>query len=212
MRPLSWSEVSAEPTAGRSSLDQVSSQWFHTQRRSRHQVSGTGCGLHDTRRHGPPPSAGYEDRSREISTVRVQDSIEIGRPVGDVFEFVTNVDNFPQWAGPAVEVSGLTGPPQEGDTFTLVQKFLGRKFDSPCEVTSVESNRRFAYRSTGASPVPFTFTYAFEPSGAGTSVTMTAEGEPGSFFRLAGPLFEKAGKRQVKNDLETLKDMLEEGQ
>jgi hypothetical protein len=35
------------------------------------------------------------------------------------------------------------------------------------------------------------------------------EGEPGSFFKLADPLIERFFKRQIKSDLETLKDLLE---
>jgi hypothetical protein len=45
-------------------------------------------------------------------------------------------------------------------------------------------------------------------AGGGTRMTQVVEGEPGGFFRLAGPLLE-AGRRQFKADLETLKDLLE---
>jgi hypothetical protein len=34
------------------------------------------------------------------------------------------------------------------------------------------------------------------------------EGEPGGFFKLADPLIERALKRQIRADLETLKDLL----
>ena len=78
----------------------------------------------------------------------------------------------------------------------------------PCEVIASEPNRRFAFRSTGG-PFPLEFTYTCEPSGAGTRFTHAGEGEPGAFFRLVGPVFENAAKRQVRNDLETLKDLLE---
>ena len=40
-------------------------------------------------------------------------------------------------------------------------------------------------------------------------MTQVLEGEPGSFFRLAGPLVERAGRRQFRAVLETLKDLLE---
>lgn len=122
------------------------------------------------------------------------------------------MENEPEWAGPVTEVrKEQPGPLNVGDRFTLVQQFLGRTFESPCEVTAVEPNDRFVYLSTGG-PVPLTFTYTYTPSGAGTRFTMVGEGEPGSFFRLVGPLVEKAGRRQVKNDLETLKDIVESKQ
>jgi hypothetical protein len=48
-----------------------------------------------------------------------------------------------------------------------------------------------------------------ELSPEGTRFTQSQKAEPGGFFRLAGPLFEKAAERQLRNDLETLKDLLE---
>ncbi|HZY57127.1 MAG TPA: hypothetical protein VFE09_04940 [Rubrobacteraceae bacterium] len=65
-----------------------------------------------------------------------------------------------------------------------------------------------SFRSTGG-PVPQEFTYTFEPTLEGTHLTQSVEAEPGTFFRLTGPLFEAAGRRQINNDLETLKDLLE---
>ena len=144
-----------------------------------------------------------------MSTVRVEESVEIARAVGDVFTYVTDAANFPEWAGVVVDVStDVSGPLKVGDTFTLAQKFLGRRFESRCETTASEPDQRFAYRTTGG-PFPFTFDHTFEPSTLGTRLTVTAEGEPGTFFGLVGPLFEKAGRRQVRNDLETLKDIME---
>jgi hypothetical protein len=40
-------------------------------------------------------------------------------------------------------------------------------------------------------------------------LSQVAEGEPGGFFRLVGPLLEAAGSRQFRADLENLKDLLE---
>ncbi len=53
------------------------------------------------------------------------------------------------------------------------------------------------------------WTYTFEEVPGGTRLTRAVEGEPGGFFKLADPLIERALKRQVKADLETLKDLLE---
>ena len=59
-------------------------------------------------------------------------------------------------------------------------------------------------------PVPDQdWTYTFEEMPAGTRLTRAVEGEPGGFFKLAEPLIERALKRQVRTDLETLKDLLE---
>jgi hypothetical protein len=117
---------------------------------------------------------------------------------------------LPEWAGPALEVRKDTpGPPQEGDTFTSVAKFLGRRFETPFQITSVEPNRRLSYHATGGPLPDQRWTLACEEVSWGTRYTQVIEGEPGGFFRLAGPLLERALKRQFRADLETLKDLLE---
>jgi uncharacterized membrane protein len=138
-----------------------------------------------------------------MSPIKVEETVEIDRPADEVFAYVANPENLPTWTGVVLEVRK-----DGGDRFTLVQKFLGRRFETPCEVTASEPNRQYVYRSTGG-PIPYTFSYTLEPSGAGTRLTHTGEGEPGSFFSLVGPLFERAAKRQFRHDLETLKDLLE---
>ena len=143
---------------------------------------------------------------------RFEASVEIERVVEKVFGYVTDLENFPEWAGPVIEVRDVqrATPDRlgEGDKFTAVAKFLGRRFETPCEVTDCLANRQFSFRSTGG-PVPQEFTYAFEPTLEGTHLTQSVKAEPGTFFRLTGPLFEAVGRRQINNDLQTLKDLLE---
>jgi uncharacterized membrane protein len=142
--------------------------------------------------------------------MRVEENIEIDRPVEEVFAYVANPENLPEWSGPAIEVKDVPGPLKEGDTFIVVAKFLSRRFETPYGRISYEPNRRYTDRATGG-PVPDQdWTYTFEEvAGDTTRVTRAVEGEPGGFFKLAGPLIERALKRQVRADLETLKDLLE---
>jgi uncharacterized membrane protein len=143
--------------------------------------------------------------------LRVEESVEINRPVEEVFNYVSTVENSPEWAGPPIEVHREgSGPVREGDRFTYIAKFLGRRFETPSEVTSSEPNRRFSYRATGG-PIPdqnWTVTFEETPTG-GTRLTQVVEGEPGGFFRLVGPLLERAISRQFRADVGTLKDLLE---
>ena len=143
---------------------------------------------------------------------RFEASVEIERAVEKVFDYVTHLENFPEWAGPVMEVREVQRATpdrlREGDRFTAVAKFLGRRFETPCEVSGYLANRQFSFRSTGG-PVLQEFTYAFEPTLEGTHLTQVVEAGPGTLFRLAGPLFEAASRRQINNDLQTLKDLLE---
>jgi len=142
--------------------------------------------------------------------MHVEESIEIGRPVEEVFAYVANPENLPEWSGLAIEVKDAPEPLSEGDTFTAVGKFLGRRFETPYERASYEPNRRYTDRATGG-PIPDQeWTYTFEEVSEGaTRLTRAVEGEPGGFFKLADPLIERVLERQVRTDLETIKDLLE---
>ncbi len=141
--------------------------------------------------------------------MRVEESIEIDRPVVEVYAYVTDPENLPEWSSLAIEVKDTPEALGEGDRFTTVGKILGRRFETPFVRIGIEPNRRYTDRAAGG-PVPDqAWTYTFEEEPAGTRLTRTVEGEPGGFFKLADPLIERALKRQVRADLETLKDLLE---
>jgi uncharacterized membrane protein len=146
----------------------------------------------------------------ESDDMRVEESVEIDRPVEEVFSYAADPEHFPEWSGIILEAhKEKPGPIAQGDRFTTVSKFLGRRFETPFEVTAHEHNRRHSHRSTGG-PLVQEYTSTFEETaGGGTRMTQLVEGEPGGFFRLAGALLERAGRRQFRADLETLKDLLE---
>ena len=141
--------------------------------------------------------------------MRIEESVQINRPLEAVYEFVANPENLPEWTGTAIETRKDTpGPLLEGSTFTSVAKFLGRRIESPFEVTAHEAPRVHSHKSTGG-PFPIEGTLTCEEVAGGTRLTQVAEVEPGGFFGLVGPLLERVGRRQFRTDLENLKDLLE---
>ncbi len=142
--------------------------------------------------------------------MRIEESVEINRPPEEVFEYVADPENLPEWTGIVLEVQKEgRGQLKEGDRFTSVAKFLGRRFETPFEVAAYQPPRLHSHKSTGG-PMQQEWTRTFEETaGGGTRLTQVVEGEPGGFFRLAGPLLERAGRRQFRTDLENLKDLLE---
>ena len=142
--------------------------------------------------------------------MRIEESVEINLPPEEVFDYVADPENLPGWSSLVLEVQKETqGELREGDRYTSVAKFLGRRFETPMQVTAHEPPRLHSDKSTGG---PFEQEYTFvleETASGGTRLTQAAEGEPGGFFRLVGPLLEVAGRRQFKTDLANLKDLLE---
>ena len=142
--------------------------------------------------------------------MRSEESVEIDRPPEEAFSYVANPENLPEWTNLVLEVrKDAEGQPQVGDRFSVVAKFLGRRFETPFEVSVHKPPRQHSDRSTGG-PFEQEYIYTFEQAGAGgTRLTQVVETEPGGFFKLVGPLLERAASRQLRADLQSLKDLLE---
>jgi uncharacterized membrane protein len=142
--------------------------------------------------------------------MRVEESIEIDRPLEAVFSYVSDVGNYPEWMAHALEVRKDTpGPPQQSDTFTVAIKSVGRRFETPYERTSYEANRRYTDRAIGG-PIPNQRWHStFEEVPGGTRLTRAVDAEPGGLLKLLEPLQKRAVGRQLREDLQTLKHLLE---
>jgi uncharacterized membrane protein len=142
--------------------------------------------------------------------IKIESSVVINRPVDEVFEFLANSENDPQWQSGVLEVRKTSeGPLGVGTTYTSVSRLLGRQLESVVEYTAYEQNKRLAGKATSG-PIPFQFETSFEPAAeGGTTVTTAGEGEVGGFFKLAEPVVARMLKRQFETDSANLKDLLE---
>lgn len=139
--------------------------------------------------------------------IKVEHSAVINRPVEEVFAYATDPANVSEWQSSALEAS-VDGPLQAGATGREVRKFLGKRMESTMRIEAYEPPRTFALQVTSG-PVPFHVEQTTEPEGEGTRISVVIEGEPGGFFKLAEPLVERAVKRELEGNTETLKDILE---
>ena len=143
-------------------------------------------------------------------TMRVEESIDINRPIKEVFNYVSEVGNYPEWMAHALEVHKDTpGPPQQRDRFTLAIKSVGRRFETPYERISYEPNRRYSDRAVGGPNPNQRWACAFEEVPGGTRLTRAVDAERGGLLKLLEPLQKRAAERQLRKDLQTLKDVLE---
>ncbi len=138
----------------------------------------------------------------EVSTL-------INRPLGEVFQFVTNVENQPKWQAASLENHQLTpGPMAAGARIQHLGKWLGRRYESIGQVTAFEPNSQWAYKSlTG--PYQLEMRYRFETATDGTRLTLLAIGGDMGFFRLPAPLLRFFARRVLQGDLDRLKKVLE---
>ena len=72
----------------------------------------------------------------------IEQSVVIDRPVEQVFDYVTNVENMVEWTGPTIEASQTSeGPPGVGATTSRISNFLGRRIDTQMQITEFEPNK-----------------------------------------------------------------------
>ena len=142
--------------------------------------------------------------------MRVEESVEIDRPVEEVFTYVSDVANYPQWMAHVLEVrKQCPGRPEQGAGFVVAIKSVGRRFETPYERTSYEAGRRYTDRAVGG-PIPDQRWHsAFEEVPAGTRFTRAVDVESRGVLRLLEPLQKRAAGRQLKKDLQTLKEIVE---
>jgi uncharacterized protein YndB with AHSA1/START domain len=133
--------------------------------------------------------------------------VTIDSPPCDVFEYVTDVRNLPEWQESAVEAEWEEdGPIEVGSRARERRSFLGRTAENELEVTAYEPDRRFDLK-TVSGPVRFQVAHTFEPANGGTRLRVVAEGG-GGIPRLAGRMVAKQVERQFRGDLQRLREVL----
>ncbi len=139
-------------------------------------------------------------------------SIFINRPQQEVWDFLSNPANEPQWQSGTESAEWTSeGPPGVGSTQRGLGKILGRKMDFPIEVTAWDPPNELG-RITVSGPIQAESTIKLEPREDGTQLSVRYQGESKGFFKIAEGLVGKQTKKQVDADLDTLKQLLEEGQ
>jgi len=141
--------------------------------------------------------------------VKNEFSININRPVEEVFNYVSNLQNGSQWQSGLLEVRQLTpGSLKTGVQYAAVRKFLGKKLEGVVEIVTYELNKKFAIKSNSGS-IPFEESYVFEPATQGTRLSTVLELHTSGLMGLAEPMIAGSVKRELEADFGNLKDLLE---
>jgi uncharacterized membrane protein len=136
-------------------------------------------------------------------------NIVVQRPVSEVFDFVSDLTNGPQWQTGLFEVHNQThGSLGVGSKFASVRKFLGRKVEGLVEIIEYEPNSKFVIKSASGT-VPFEEQYLFEPTSNGTRLSTVIELHTSGLMGLAEPLIMGSLKREMDANFGDLKDILE---
>jgi len=131
------------------------------------------------------------------------------RPVWEVFDFITNLENNPQWQYGSLESVQLSsGAMQVGTVFSSFGYFMGRRIQSDFEVTEFETNKSYGF-DTISGPIQLQASYSFEALNRGTNVIVSSLINPGGFFKMVDPIVTRVARKQFKENLTRLKEILE---
>ena len=144
-----------------------------------------------------------------MSQSKVSAEVTINRPREEVFTFVKDMNNHVEWQTGVLE-SRVTseGSVEVGSTYRYVTQMMGRQIHTEGEVITCDLDEGFFYRSTKA-PFQITGGYRFEKTNGGTKLTQQIVADVEGFFRLAQPIVVRTTRRNLENNLLTLKDLME---
>jgi uncharacterized membrane protein len=143
--------------------------------------------------------------------LRITASVNIRRPVGEVFAFAGDYENDPLWRSGVVEMRYETpGALRAGARTREIMRFPGGCVTTIAEIVECERDRKTAFESRGG-PVPVWGGRTFEPVDGGTRFTYELSMRPGGPWALLSPVLATMLRRRAARDLRKLKTLLEHG-
>jgi carbon monoxide dehydrogenase subunit G len=141
--------------------------------------------------------------------IRFELSVDIDRPVHEVWEVLTDPERVPEWQSSAASSHQVSeGPMQVGTRLRDERRFMGRRATSEVEVSAYEPEHLFTLHGLSG-PVRFTVHHRLSDHDGGTRLDVVAEADPGGFGRLMRPMIERAAGHELRADFERFKQLLE---
>jgi len=134
----------------------------------------------------------------------------ICRPAGQIFDFLSAPENDVRWHYGTLASSTLTeGIPSKGTFFRSIGHWMGRRNLSTFEVTEYQPDQKYGFKSLSG-PLSSQTSYSLGMADNGcTRIEISIQADVVNFFQMEEGILEKKMKKQLKEDLAMLKDLLE---
>jgi len=140
----------------------------------------------------------------------MEDSIVINRPVEEVFAYLTDVTAWPRWNMVVGNVEQTPpGAMGQGTTLRGAAEVMGRVMQYSGQILEYDPNKKVVQKMR-VGPAELQTSWLLEPVQAGTRLTISSEGKTSGPSIIAGPLMDRAVKKQIEESLARLKAILEE--
>lgn len=141
--------------------------------------------------------------------ININSSALIYRPIKRVFEFLSSPENDFQWQyGTLASAKISEGAAKAGTVFRSVGHLMGHRVQSTYEVTEYEPNRKYGFKSLSGPLQSFTI-YTFNLARGCTQVDLSLQANAVNLMDLNENILEKKMKKQIKENLAMLKNILE---
>jgi len=140
--------------------------------------------------------------------MRVDKSVTINRPPAEVFNYVSDIRNDPNWHTDVISAVPSTDPIAKGTVFNVKVKPSMSVSEGTMTVAEWDPPRRLVFDGRMGKMAP-KVTYRFEPDGAGTKYTRTVEIDPPGVMKLMSPIMKMMIGKSNDGFLANLKRVLE---
>jgi uncharacterized membrane protein len=102
----------------------------------------------------------------------LETSVKISKPVAQVFDFITNLENQKKLSSYITGIQ-VSEPLKVGTKYKIQTTSMGHVIETLNEVVAFEPNKKFGVKTFAAPPASdMTNTYVFEEDGGGTKLIM----------------------------------------
>lgn len=133
----------------------------------------------------------------------------IEAPVGRVFDYMCNPENDFRWQYGTLATETITNRHnKKGVYFRSIGHLMGRRNLGTYQVIESIANRKYRFKSLSG-PLHFHTAYTFSVDGSGTKVNIYIRVGVVNFFPMNERILERRAKKQLKDNLSMLKELLE---
>jgi len=142
--------------------------------------------------------------------ITIHHQITIDRPVDEVFNYVTDSRNDPEWCPPVLEIEQLTKTgPEIGAKYSMVVKPGPKQAEGSFEITDLDRNSHAVYKGEN-DMVRFKYSYRFSENENSTTIRMTSEVDPKGVWKLFTPIIRSSSRKVAAEEFTNLKELLEQ--
>ena len=142
--------------------------------------------------------------------IHLEMSTMIYKPIQQVFDYVSTPENDVQWQYGTLATARLhKGVGKIGTFFRSIGHLMGHRIQSTFEVIEYEANSEYGFKSLSG-PLHSQTSYTFKAADGGTRITVSTRAHVVDFFHMNEHLLGSKIKKQLKENLTLLKNLLEE--